>query len=262
MIGNFRDLGGYQGKDGRRVRQGLLYRSGNLNLPSDYLAQTFEARGISLVFDLRSGDEVANEPYVLPEAVSYRHRPVLSSLEADMRALNQDLYFDNPGPGDPARGGGGLSVEALDVLETFMPKIYQAMGEEAAVFGDIIREILDYGESPLLFHCSAGKDRTGILATMILLALGVSQEEVLSHYMLSNHYRQAAMAQERADLEARVKDPELMDKIEAMLVVKEEYLEATLKVIQAYPDFEAYAQDKMGLGPDQLESLRVRYLED
>ena len=257
MILNLRELGGYRGQDGLRIKEGLLYRSGNLNLPDDRLAGELNRLDISLVFDLRSQDELDNEPYVLPGSVLYRHRPVLLSLEEDMRAINQELYFNNPAAAIEQKD---LSLEALDLLLAFMPRIYRTMGQEAAIFGDIIREILEEKEAPLLFHCSAGKDRTGILASMILLALGVSESDVRDHYMLSNDYRQEAIVQEREAIRARVKDPQLLEKIEPMLVVKEEYLDATLQAVRDYPSFETYAQERMGLGPHHLQALRDRYL--
>ena len=80
MILNLRELGGYRGRDGLRVKEGLLYRSGNLNLPDDRVAGELNRLDISLVFDLRSQDELDNDPYVLPGSVLYRHRPVLKSL--------------------------------------------------------------------------------------------------------------------------------------------------------------------------------------
>ena len=257
MILNLRELGGYRGRDGLRVKEGLLYRSGNLNLPGGRLAGELNRMAISLVFDLRSQDELDNEPYVLPGSVLYRHRPVLKSLEEDMRAINQELYFNNPAGSIEQKN---LSAETLEILLAFMPKIYQTMGQEAAIFGDIIREILEEKEAPLLFHCSAGKDRTGILAALILLALGVSESDIRDHYMLSNDYRQEAIIQEREAMQARVKDPRLLEKIEPMLVVKEEYLDATLQTVRDYPSFETYAQERMGLGPQHLQALRDRYL--
>ncbi|HPX92588.1 MAG TPA: tyrosine-protein phosphatase [Bacillota bacterium] len=257
-IVNLRDLGGYVGHDGRRVKGDLLYRSGNLDQPEDVLADILESLGISLVFDLRSSEEVENQPYTLPADVQYRHRPVLDSFENGTMAASFEL-------GDMVdlalRGGRSLSPGELDFLRGFMQQVYREMGENARVFGDIMKEMIGNGENPVLFHCSAGKDRTGVLATMILLALGVSMEDAMENYLMSNQHREEEIDREMRAVASFIREPEILEHIKGLMLVKEEYLDAAMGPARTYPSFDAFAESRLGLGPDDLETLRELYLE-
>ncbi|NLB28195.1 MAG: tyrosine-protein phosphatase [Clostridiaceae bacterium] len=257
-ISNLRELGGYRTKDGLRVKSNLLYRSGDLNFPTDLLAQSLEPLNISLVFDLRSSDEATSNAYSLPESIQYRHRPVLASFEKNSQYTNFEL------PDLEAMRKGGrqpFSQDEIRFLGGFMTKVYQEMGERAEVFGDIMKEMAENGGTPVLFHCSAGKDRTGVLATLILLALGVSMEDAMEHYLLSNTYRKEEINEEMQKIASLIDDPVLLNQIGDMLLVKEEYLDTTLKAVRAYPVFEDYAGSRLGLEREDLETLRVLYLE-
>ncbi|NLA95732.1 MAG: tyrosine-protein phosphatase [Clostridiaceae bacterium] len=256
-ISNLRELGGYRTKDGLRVKSNLLYRSGDLNFPVDLLAQSLEPLNISLVFDLRSSDEATNNAYTLPDSIEYRHRPILASFEND----SQVASFEPPDIEAMRRSGRTFSQDELRFLNGFMKRMYQEMGENAKIFGDIMKEMAGNGETPVLFHCSAGKDRTGVLATMILLTLGVSMEDVMEHYLLSNTYRKEEIDEEVQRIAALIDDPVLLNQINGMLLVKEEYLDTTLRAVRAYPVFEDYAGSRLGLDPEDLETLRVLYLE-
>ena len=261
MIVNLRELGGYRGQNGRRVKDGLLFRSGNLSFPDEDLSRYLEPLALSVVFDLRSGDEAAREPYSLPDGIDYRHRPTVPSMEGEMRALN--MAFPLPDQADP-EGYESLLLsippEALTTVAGFLPRFYSDMGENPRIFGDIIREILENGEKAVLFHCSAGKDRTGILAAMILSCLGVTEEDIRDNYLLSNHYRKEALKRELQFLTRGITDPAIVAMIRDMLIVKEEYLEATLRHVRAYPHFDDYAKERLGLDLHELTALKERYL--
>lgn len=258
MILNLRDLGGYRAGDGRKVRQNLLYRSGNLNLPLAVLAEALNPLNIAMVFDLRTESEVRKHPYTLPPAIGYGHRPIFASLDDGEGGPQLDYPEDD----QALQALNGLDLPDLSgKLDSFMTKLYLDMGENPVIFGEIIKEILGQGGKPVLFHCVAGKDRTGILATMILLALGVSREDVRENYLLSNHYRQEEIDRETERIQANIDNPDLVDLITGMLLAKEEYLEATLGFIDACANFDDYAHARLGLGQGDLEALRELYLE-
>ena len=175
MIVNLRELGGYKGKDGKQVKGGMLFRSGNLSFPDEDLTKYLEPLTLSVVFDLRTADEAGREAYSLPDGIDYRHRPAVPSMDGDMRALNMAFPFPDQAD-EEVQETVPLSIPAeyLAVLGGFLPRFYSDMGENPEIFGGIIREILENGEKAVLFHCSAGKDRTGILAALILSSLGVA----------------------------------------------------------------------------------------
>lgn len=262
MIVNLRELGGYRGYDGKLVKGGMLFRSGNLNFSKEDLSRYLEPLTLSVVFDLRSADEVEKEPYSLPDGIEYRHRPIVPSMDGEMRALNIGL----PQPNQSSKDGQeatplSLQAEIPDVIGGFLPQFYADMGENPRIFGDIIREILENGEKAVLFHCSAGKDRTGILAAMILSCLGVGEADIRKNYLLSNHYRKNTIEREMQLLTQEIRDPKIVAVIREMLLVKEEYLEATFRHVKAYPHFADYAKERLGLDVHELAALQERYLE-
>ena len=160
---NFRDLGGQPTGDGRTVRRGRLYRSDALfRLSGDDLA-AFAALGVRTVVDLRRADERATDP-ALPAADRIHHIdlqvqpwPVVSVEPAAMARYLADRYADLA---------------------------------EAGLAGDVpmgraLRMLVDTDAAPLVFHCAAGKDRTGVLAALVLDLLGVDDERIADDYALS-----------------------------------------------------------------------------
>ena len=243
---NLRELGGYIGRNGLTVKKGVLFRSGNLDFPTEVLDVVLSPLDISVVFDLRSNNEIEANPYTLPDNILYKHRPILASLEENAKALNVEF---------------ASTEDRFRFIGDFMINIYREMGNNSKVFGDIIKEMILCGVRPVLFHCSAGKDRTGVLAAMILLALGVSTKDVIENYMLSNMYRKEEIELELQRMTAGIDNPEVVNKIKNMLLVKEEYIDATLKFVNFFSTFEDYAQSKLGLALEDLELLRQLYLE-
>lgn len=258
-IANFRDLGGYTGQDGLTVRKNLIYRSGNLDFSTKFLQNTLDPLGISIVFDLRSSDELEEKPYTLPDHIQYRHRPVLVSLEEELAEL--DLEFPGYKNLLSSADGQELSPEIFQFLAGFMERVYTDMGENPLVFGKIIKEMIENGGKAVLFHCSAGKDRTGILASMILLSLGVSIDDVKKDYLLSNECRREAIKQDLKEITAVISNPRIASILEGMLLVKEEYIDSTLAAVNSYPSFEDYAQEMLKLDAADLAALRTIYLE-
>lgn len=257
-ITNLRDLGGYRGKDGLKVRGKRLYRSGtpaDARVPMDSILPPLD---ISLVIDLRTVDETETESYKLPASVRYLHRPILDSLDGGL-----PLNFPSDGQGSMhfIRTLNSLDRATVEQARGFMPQVYQEMGRSSNRFGAIIREIVAHDGAPLLFHCSAGKDRTGVLAALLLLALGVPMATVVDDYLESNARRKLENDRLLTGLASRMDRPDILGLVEDMLMVKETYLALALSDLQAYPSFEDYAQARLGLGLHELQTLRHYYLE-
>ncbi len=160
---NFRDLGGYATARGGTTRWGAVYRSDSLHKLRTPQYEAYEAVGIRSVIDLRSADE-------------RRERPGLAS------ALHVPFTTSLPGS-DPTTlrtrtdGERRLRDEYLFMLE-------HAAADVAAVLARVAMP----EERPVVFHCAGGKDRTGLLAALLLLWLGVDREDVLDDYELTSHY--------------------------------------------------------------------------
>ena len=168
---NFRDLGGYPTADGSYSRWGRLFRSDRLDgLTANDQAQ-IESLNISTVFDLRSNGEVAMAPDRLPSAVKHVHLPMSSDV-AQQRSMLARITdgtlskFDND----------DMSSGYLGMLEGF-----------GDYFIEVINEIIEGHR--ILFHCTAGKDRTGVMAMVLLGLAGVSAPYLLDDYEISQQYR-------------------------------------------------------------------------
>lgn len=168
---NFRDLGGYHTVDGRCTRSGLVYRSNSLQelTPEDVALLRWEVR-VATVLDLRSPKEIARDG----------HGPL---VEAGVRYLNIPVLHETEDSGRPGRIEHGLVERYLSYLRFAGDNVVEAL-----------RTIAEDDVLPLVFHCSAGKDRTGVLAALVLGCLGVDGETVVADYAAKQHARDEIVA--------------------------------------------------------------------
>jgi protein-tyrosine phosphatase len=131
---------------------------------------------------------------------------------------------------------------------------------QAGHFADMFARILDDGAARVLLHCSAGKDRTGFAAALLLLALGVPRPLVMRDYLLSRHYFHPA--QQLAQVRSKYGIGHLDDAvILPLLSVEEAYLGAALAAVDAAGGVDAYLQQELGVGPAERAQLAARFLE-
>lgn len=248
---NFRDLGGYQTADGRRqVRWGKLYRSGTLARLTDQDYAVLTPLGISTIVDFRTTAERAAEP------TNWRAgEPSVLFKSYDTKgemALMAVLTAPNAKPAD---------------VRNAMIGFYKQMPEQYAdQYGEIFHHLVSY-QTPLLFHCTAGKDRTGLASALILMALGVSRNDAVADYVLTEKagdFRAtgtgAAPSGANAPYDAlRSTQAEL---IAPLLRADPAYLEAALdQIITDYGSVQAFVQKRLGVSNTELAILRARLLE-
>jgi protein-tyrosine phosphatase len=166
---NFRDMGGYETIDGKRVKWRHLYRSGAMHrlTPADH--EHLAERGIRTVIDFRTKSEQEDEP----------NHWALSLGGSSYWAREHEEVFGNIH--EMAAGGLATPEDALKVMEGgFRHLPFQ----QAEAYAELFRR-LAASEVPLAFHCTAGKDRTGGAAALILAGLGVPREGIVSDFMLT-----------------------------------------------------------------------------
>ncbi len=224
---NFRDLGGYRATHGQTVRWGCVFRSDSLRSLTSADFAVLSGLGVRTVVDLRSTKELESEGRSahLGE-LDYHHAP---------------LFEQEPLP-DPRPGEMYLAIAA-------------ARGESLA---GSLRTIAECDHA-VVFHCAAGKDRTGILAAMLLAALGVPDESIIADYVLSGRALEPWLAW------AKVSDPKLAEEIEALpgwlLRASPEFMRSFLDGIRSrYGSVENYLGE-IGAGADVTRTLRSRLLE-
>jgi protein-tyrosine phosphatase len=246
---NLRDLGGYPALDGHTVRWGVLYRSDHLGRLTDRGLAQLGALGLTALIDLRTGPEKEETPDRLPDAGALRvvDLPIADVTREPGSELRQRL----------ARGDvAGLDVPAV------MVRTYRQFGVRfAPEFRQVVDEVLRAQGRPLLFHCTAGKDRTGFAAALLLRLLGVPEEAVLRDYLLSTRYCLEAWGKDIETLRA-LRGREAAQAVRQFCTAEAPYLEAAFEAIDgAFGSFDAYAQQALGLGEEELARLRGTLLE-
>ena len=232
---NLRDVGGYRTSDGQWVRMGVVYRSQALSLSSADLA-TVDGLGITADYDLRTTAEIAQSPDVVPAGATYTNLNVMAGISITP------------------------TLTSAAAAEGYMQEIEQDFVTNAtarAGFGELLTGIAD-SKGPVLYHCTAGKDRTGWATAVLLTLLGVPQDTVMQDYLLSNtYYFDSAAVQ--AELKAM---PAAQATIYApLLEVRASYLQAGLAQVAAgYGSMYDYAVHGLGLSPQTISKLRAKLL--
>ncbi len=233
---NFRDLGGYPGHDGRALRWRRIFRSDHLGALSEADRRTLADLGLAKALDLRGDDESAAAPYAI-EGVT---RHALAIEPSVVNRLQEEA-------------AAGRALDAALATEMMRELYTRLVHEHTDRYAELFGHLLDDAPAPLVFHCTAGKDRTGVAAALVLLALGVPRDLVLQDYLLSNeHYRRPS--QPAGALPAEVLD--------VMWNVQAGFLEHAFTLIdQEAGGVEGYLRRRLGLTDAALRELAARYLE-
>lgn len=252
---NLRELGGNPTADGRTVKHGLIYRSGALFDASSDELELLEGLGLHYVLDLRSEEEAAAEPD--PQLTGAEQVRISGCMDADDNEVNLSPASIVNLLKNPRR----IDKDEEDSIESSVAEIYTSLAFDNIAYRELFAQ-LEQGNVPLLFHCSGGKDRTGIAAMLILLALGVDDQTIVANYVLTNEYRRDAI-QRKLD-----EHPVLthIDKIELIIRAGEGVLQpfgerVLSEIKQEYGTYEIYFEKEYGLDATRIAALRDRYTE-
>ncbi|WP_371479900.1 tyrosine-protein phosphatase [Kitasatospora sp. NBC_00315] len=233
---NFRDAGGYRTADGRWVRMGVVYRSGDLSRLTDQDLAKLRRLGLTEVFDLRTPGEQKAAPDRVPAGAT--------TVDANVLGAADTGAFDVTGP--------EAAVRAMTDAERTMVSADSAR----AAYRSVLVALVERNDEGVLYHCTAGKDRTGWASAALLTALGVPRDTVEADYLASNTYRAAENAATLAQL-----PPAYQAVYKPLLEVRPEYLEAGFdEVRQKFGSFDAYLKSGLGLDQRDQRDLRSRLL--
>ena len=246
---NFRELGGYEADEGKHVKWGQIWRgipTGALTGEAD--RRLLDSLGLRLILDLRSSGEAKKEPDYVPDGARLVQ---ICGLCAEDGA---EIAF---APGDIEK-----LMQTAEEGESISQRLYRRMLTGNKAFKELFRA-LEAGETPILFHCSAGKDRTGVAAMLILLALGASDEVICADFEQTNACRKAeidaVLAEHAAEIAA---DPACRMRYYAMAGVDPAAAPFVLDTIRRkFGSAENYLETEYGLTPARLMRLRRMYLE-
>jgi protein-tyrosine phosphatase len=254
-VRNFRDVGGLPTEDGRRVRSGVLFRSGHLAHATASDTAFLAGLGLHTVFDFRNRDDIA-----------------LEGPDAELpgtRNLNMPLS-------DPAEGSGFWQIVRNGDVASLRDLLGEGRGE--ARMQDAYRRLIlerteehgrmlallsepDEPAVPALLHCAAGKDRAGTSIAIILLALGVRRDAIEADYLRSNggHSRYLVVRGDGTSWAAM--DPEIRTLLSTLFEARVEYLRTAFATIEErWGTVDRYLEEGLGLTPQRREALRDRLL--
>ena len=254
---NARELGGIPLSGGRMVRKGLLIRAGRLSELSseDRIALTQQWK-LSEVIDLRNSTEIAEHPNQVLPGVTTHVVPIFSGGEIGVTREDHgmDVIDLCICVANKYRNGG-----ARRLLEGLYPKMVR---EESCLkeIRHFFQILLEHQEGAVLWHCTSGKDRTGVTAALLLLALGASWETVLEDYLLTNIQTKQQREALCQGMTRRDVAPELIEEIRTIESVDPVYLETCRRLIEAkYGSLDPFFVRALGLTEEKRIRLREKY---
>lgn len=245
---NFRDLGGLESKDGRKVRYGFFFRGAGLAYFNEEELEEFRKLKIKTIMDLRSFIEIVTIPDPEIEGAAYiQHNGLVVKG-------SEDIDWSPAG----MRKISGAAERQLEQIRGY----YRTIAFNNEAYRIMLKEIWEK-HVPIYFHCMTGKDRTGVGAMIILLALGVKDEEIRKDYLLSNLYRKQILKESLADVETEAEGhPELKKLITIQDGVLEETYDTVMNsILERYGNFDVYLEKEYGLNEEKLQKMRDFYLE-
>lgn len=234
---NFRDLGGIKTADGRSIKSGLLFRSGDFFSLATEDIRKLEKMGLSVIIDLRAMREILQRP------------------DKEIATVNQTIHIDIH---DAARDKAEKFLESNDAkgLETLLIGDYERMVDvHQADFRRFLQVLATTVNLPLVYHCAAGKDRTGMATVFLLVALGVEMDIIWDDYMATNHY--AASYTEKI-ISKVTKSGMNGEILRPLLEVRKEYLAAALtRIDEKYDGLNNFVEKVLEA---DVVGLQERYL--
>ncbi|GHA07987.1 tyrosine-protein phosphatase [Streptomyces echinoruber] len=251
-VRNFRDVGGLPTVDGRRVRHGVLYRSGHLAHATEEDAAFLASLGLHTIFDFRNAADIRLEgPDVELPGVRNVNMPLSDPADgAEFWRMVRDGDIDQL-----------RELLSEGRAEARMIASYRAIVTRRTAEHSRVLHALADDSVPVLMHCAAGKDRAGLSVAVTLLALGVERDAILEDYLKSNakHRRYKV---HRSGSSASAYSPEVMELLSPLFDARAEYLTAAWEAIEeTWGGVDAYLEQGLKVTAEVRERLRARLLD-
>ncbi|SEE81992.1 protein-tyrosine phosphatase [Streptomyces sp. 3213] len=251
-VRNFRDVGGLPTVDGRRVRQGVLFRSGHLAHATEEDAVFLASLGLHTIFDFRNAsDQKLEGPDVELPGVRNVNLPLSDPADG-----SEFWKMVRDGEIEQLRGILGDGKGANRMIASYRTIVTQRTAEHSQVLHALAKDSV-----PALMHCAAGKDRAGLSIAVTLLALGVEREAIVADYLESNAKHRRYKVR-RSDSSAAGYSPEVMELLSPLFDARTEYLTAAFDTVEeTWGSVDAYLAQGLAITPEIRERLRERLLD-
>ncbi|MET7572202.1 tyrosine-protein phosphatase [Streptomyces sp. NPDC005492] len=251
-VRNFRDVGGLPTVDGRRVRQGVLFRSGHLAHATEEDAAFLGSLGLHTIFDFRNAsDHKLEGPDVELPGVRNVNLPLSDPADG-----SEFWKMVRDGEIEQLRGILGDGKGANRMIASYRTIVKERTAEHSQVLRALAEDSV-----PALMHCAAGKDRAGLSIAVTLLAVGVEREAILADYLESNAKHRRYKVR-RSGSAATAYSPEVMELLSPLFDARAEYLTAAFETVEeTWGGVDAYLEQGLGIAPEIRERLRERLLD-
>lgn len=243
-VNNFRFIGGIKNKDGRILKDNTFYRSGNLHKLKKKSFQEFSKLGIQKVIDLRTNNEISKHQDQLPSSVNYQQLAAFTDKEDQMTQARKLVLQGK--------------VNSKDAEKRMLDFYHDYPIENPEIIKEIIHQILD-SDTPVLYHCTAGKDRTGMISMLLLTILNFDKETIYQDYLQSNNQRKKVI-EKRLDLANSLHFiyPKMDIKVlEELSWIKPEFLDTAYQSIEKkYGSMDNYIRNVLKI-PDEQQKLYI-----
>lgn len=257
-IDNARQLGGYIGADGRSVKDGLLIRTGALDkLSAEAAAELAQQYSIQYVLDFRMEFERKQAP---DQEIPGAQNVWINVFEVDMSSPDMVELMRRIAEADNQLQRSVEYAKSGRLPRQYTEILLSDEGQKGyAKFFDILLD----ADGAVLWHCTHGKDRTGIAAALLLYVLGVDEDVIMQDFLLTNEVYREDIARLEAGLKASGYDEAIVKEAPAMAGVKGEYLEAAIDAVKKeYGSMEDYIRNQLGVTDEKRDQLREKYLEN
>ncbi|GLB47303.1 protein-tyrosine-phosphatase [Philodulcilactobacillus myokoensis] len=245
---NYRDIGGYKTTSGKTVKWHKIVRAGNLATLSKNDQQCLINYGVKEDIDLRSNQERQNDPDRIPKGVNYHFSPIFNSKHDNRIDNLKKLYSKDP------------KIGYRNMIRTY--QILVSSSEARHGYRKLFQALLNNeGEQTLLFHCSQGKDRTGIGAALLLLILGVDVKTVKKDYMISQKMMVPYVKMKLKQIEKYHVNDNFKQNISDLYTVHGGYFDAAMDTIkERYVNIHNFARQFLNLSDRDIKTLKQIYL--
>ncbi|REC79658.1 protein-tyrosine-phosphatase [Chryseobacterium elymi] len=244
---NFRTVGTIKNTEGRTLKTGKFYRSGHLHKLKKKSFKEIQSLGIKEIIDLRNAKEISDKPDQLPDGIIYKKYSAFAD-KGDQLTQARKLVLKG-------------KVNGSDADKRMIDFYREYVTENPEVIKKIITEILE-SDQPVLYHCTAGKDRTGITTALILTILKFDKQTIYNDYLLSNNYREKLVLK-RLNLANNLHflypkmDVKVLEKLSWVEIA---YLDAAFDEInKKYGSTDAYIQQVLGISADKREEYIKKF---
>lgn len=238
---NFRTLSGITNSEGKKIKEAIIYRSGNFPKLSDNDVKIFNSLNINTIVDFRNDDEIAKDPDLIPQGQKIEtKRAVIGSI--DPKGMNRFMQvLINP----------KFKTEDIDSLMINANKNFAERVRDFKPFFDALSQ----ENSVILFHCSAGKDRTGLASSLLLHILDIPKEAIIEDYLRSNE------AVSKINLEKYNQFGVPAERMALLMAVKAPYLEAAWdSIIKKYGSIDKMLLLEFGIDEKEKNEIKKKYL--